>query len=541
MKASANIQTAFHDGFKWATYANVSFKGYLFDQNKQFLQAEEAVHLFERIKDAGSLKNIIKDVDGIFSVIIKNTNSILAASDSINAFPLYYSWINDGWVISDNAYNVLQASPGAINASALPEFLSAGFVLGRETLINGIHRIQAGEIMTFGAHGDIARECYHWFLGGSFRSEPEEALKNELQQLLADTAQRLVQSLGGRTAIVPLSGGYDSRLIACMLKKAAYANTICLTYGRPNPESEISRDVARKLGFKWIFVDYREIEAKSFPDDATFQAYSRYAGNLSAMPYLQEYFAVKHLKEVDRIPGDSVFLPGHTGDYIAGSYVEKTIRTNRRHTKDNSRLIDSYFTFMPLNNKQKKMISDRLSQWFFEYDHPPAATAKKYDVFVEDWDLKEKISKFIFNSSRVFSFFGYQYRFPLWDAELRIFFRELPFALRSYKNLYDKVIEEAYFKPLGVFFGSREIRETALQLRMKKLRMLFRRLIPYCWRKKRMEKRDYVCYNKFTAALARELSAKEYKADERINSYNAIICRWYAQEASRATKDRKKR
>ena len=51
--------------------------------------------------------------------------------------------------------------------------------------------------------------------------------KTKVSQIIENTFIRLVNSLKGKTAVIPLSGGFDSRLIAVMLKKH---NLIILTF-----------------------------------------------------------------------------------------------------------------------------------------------------------------------------------------------------------------------------------------------------------------------------------------------------------------------
>ena len=46
-----------------------------------------------------------------------------------------------------------------------------------------------------------------------------------------------------------------------------------------------------------------------------------YVSGLSSMFFMQEYFAVKYLKESHIIPDDSVFIPGFSGDVLAGSHL----------------------------------------------------------------------------------------------------------------------------------------------------------------------------------------------------------------------------
>ncbi len=525
----------YQDGFRWFTQGNVTFKGYLFDEKAIFRGAQDALSLFGEVEDADGLSRLLKRIDGAFTVIIRQENALLIGTDPMGLFPLLYASIDGEWVVSDSADQVLASkNRWAFNEYALPEFHAAGFVLGEETLVKDVFRTRAGEVLLL-TPGDKKQHCYHYFLPELFLDDPKEELKSRLQEVLNNVSGHLLASLDGKTAVVPLSGGYDSRLIACMLKKAGYDKVICLTYGRPNTESRLSQKVAKALGYEWIFVDYRDININDFHKERNFRAYAGFTGMLGSMPYLQEYFAVMHLKHKGLIPDDSIFVPGHTGDYIAGSYTEKTIRASLSRKENPKELVKKYFLFLILNKKEKKQIEKRLKQWFAGYSPPKAVTSSEYDIYTEDWDLKEKFSKFIFNSAKVFPFFGYQFRLPLWDAEFRSFFRELPFKHRSSKVLYDDVITEGYFKPLGVHFMNEEITSSADHIAIQRVKNVLRFFMPAKVRNQRLSKRDYIFYEKFTRELISSMKDDGASINMNVNSYNAFICQWYANEVKKLT------
>ena len=524
------IHLNFSNGFEWVTSGNITFKGYMFDNNGSFLTAPEATKLFHHVNDIASLESILQQSDGIFTLMIDLPEGTLIATDPIGGFPLLYTKATGGWLIADDAaIFAAQQDKWTYNSEAQPEFLSAGFVLGDETLVKEIKRTQAGQILFLHHNEKKEQKTYYWFLPDHFTSKPKSLLKQELKSVLEGVARRLIDSLQGKTAVVPLSGGYDSRLIACMLKEAGYEQTVCFTYGRPNKESEISKKVAEALGFKWFFIDYNDIDIDGLTDNPEFTDYCNYVGNVSSMPYLQEYFAVKLLKEKKLILENSVFIPGHVGDNIAGSYLEKTIRVSNKKSQNSSRDIrKGYFNFLPLSPGMEKKIETRLNDWFLAYDPPAFISDSQYDPTTEDWALKERLSKFIFNSSGVFPFFGYQCRFPLFDREFRSFFRELPFSFRKHKALYDGVLKEGYFIPSEVHFPGVEINEKPWTLRLRKLKDKFRFLIPYVTRKNRLRRHDYICYHRFTEQMVKDMETRGVKPPRRINSYNALICLWYS-------------
>ncbi len=527
----SNIHLIHQDGFEWKSHGHVTFKGYIYDKHGCFLPANMAVSFFSNITSKKKLLYLLQAIDGAFTLIIKIDGGMLIATDPMGMFPLLYTKVSGKWHIADNIEHLLRHKENCrLNASALPEFHASGFILDKETLIEGIFRTRPGEVLWLKDPDEVSTKIYHFFLPDFFTTDPAAQLRQKLNQVLDHMTDRLVSSLDGKTAVIPLSGGFDSRLIACMLKKAHYHNTICLTYGRPNQESRLSEKVARALGFRWIFVDYREIDPTTFLNDSVFKMYSDYAGMASSMPYLQEYFAIKYITDNQLIPPDSIFLPGHTGDFIAGSYTEKTIRTKITCLADPEILVDKYFRFIHLTDDQKRIIGSRLRRWFKAYEPPSAATSDKYDIFIEDWDLKEKISKFVFNSTKVFPYFGYQYRLPLWDRAFRLFFRKLPFKYRSNKALYDAVLTNDYFRPMGVSFDGEEIKLSFWGQKMQGAKALISHYLPGSIRMKRMKARDYICYHKFTAEMLHSLEDKGIETSLNVNSYNAFICLWYSNE-----------
>lgn len=538
-----NQHLVFNNAYAWHTNQDVSFKGFFFDQDGRFFESTDAAKQFAGVRNMKQLKDICAQIDGSWSVVINKRGKTLAACDPMGMFPLFYARSGPFWLLSDSSSYLADKVDGAsLNHQAELEFLSAGFVLGRETLIEQVYRVKPGELICLDHAPQMPCEetdTWHYFLPEAFSRHPEEQLREEFTTTLQEMTARLLSSVKGKTLVVPLSGGFDSRLIACLLKMAGAEEVVCLTYGRPNPEAELSRRVAKKLGYQWLFADYTNIHTAGFLDDPVFAAYHNYAGNHTSMPYLQEYFAVKHLKEEGLVPGNSIFLPGHSGDYLGGSYVGRTIRMACSWNDIHRHIGNHYFPFIPHNKIQKNNLAKRIRCWLNGYDPPACATDPDYCVYVEDWDVKEKLAKFIFNSASVFPFFGYGVRFPLWDQKLRRFFREVPFPQRLHKRLYDEVIIKNCFQPLGVYFGDEELTGAShgsmqrfTKGPIKQVGKLARRWLPFPLMEQRLKKRDWICYSMLTGEMARYMHEKGISMPRRYNSYNALICAWYIQKTS---------
>ncbi len=121
---------------------------------------------------------------------------------------------------------------------------------GRETLDRSIFQITAGSVADFsrptGSQPSVAR--YYRFHHTDFTKAPRERLIEDLVGVHERVFRRLVGSVGDRTIVVPMSGGYDSRLIGVSLRDLGCRKVICYSYGVPgNWESKISRELTDYL------------------------------------------------------------------------------------------------------------------------------------------------------------------------------------------------------------------------------------------------------------------------------------------------------
>ena len=510
--------------YQWKHKDNHCFTGYFFDDNNVFFSGENALGFLLNFENKDS---DIPKLNGIYTFIKNTPNGIVIITDTINYFPVFYLKQNEDWIVSDDWNSLIEMKGGLIsNLEARQEFQSIGFVLDNETLDNEIYKTRAGEKLVLNNDGTFERITDYYFLPNIFINDSFKNYRNSLLSELYDAGKRLIHFLDSRTAVIPLSGGFDSRLIACILKKLNYENVVCFTYGVKNKEEEISWQVAQNLGFKWFFIDYTEINLETYLDDSQFLEYIKLTGNGYAMPYLQEYFAVKNLVKDNLIPENSVFLPGHVGDNMGGSYILKSVKTKAQNDKLYHNLIENYFFFKKNRSDERKQLKKRILKTTQNYPLKNNYSAK-YNPYIEDWCVKEKFSKFLFHSSKVFDFFGHETYFLLWDKKLVCFFRNLPYPLREHKLLYDDVAINEFFIKLNVYFQETEIKATPAAIQIQKLKSKVRDLFPWSYILKRMKKQDWMYYAAFTSMMENRMEEKGYHRLRKFRLFNAIICRWY--------------
>ncbi len=502
---------------------------------------------FAASRDFREFEGKVAGANGMFSVLIYHPDRVWIGVDRMRTFPLFYTYnvpAGSGdkslLMVSDSVDQLLQRTgTWHMNSTAIAEFLATGYVTGKDTLAENVFQVQAGQVLELGQlKGDEDFQATEAVFYSSYRtgenSPPQTGTKagdkdlDRLEGLSEALFGRLVRSLEGRTAVIALSGGYDSRFVAAMLKKKEYPGVICFSYGRGgNPDMLRAEEVAGKLGFPFIPVVYTEDLIKGFLEDEKFYAWVRFSSNQTSMFFMQEYFALKYLMENRLVPDDAVFIPGHSGDFFGGSQLirhglhpgdEDLGRTVRR-------IFDVKYAWHRPRGVFRKSMLERIRRQLEE----PGETGgiRPYSIH-EDWDLREKLAKFIVNSCNLYSWFGYEYRLPLYDYEFQDFFRDIPFGLKANKKLYDAFLKSRVFGDLGLNFDP-ELQPDEKTQRKARLKGKIKKSLPDFLRPVTLSREDPIFYYEITRTLRQDLQRRGILAKPAGNSYNSFLVRWYIE------------
>ena len=519
-----------NSGFTWESENDLSVKGYAYTQDGKFLKTDSLLdYLSPLLNDEENLISVLKALNGVFSFIYSIDSEVYLYCDKSRFFPLFFR-ISRGVMVSDDPYSLIQDGDTVLKLAA-EEFRYTGYTTGCNTLVTGIKQVPAGELIILKQGKNISRHrifSYRVRLAGlKYDKDPIAVMHAAIEK----AAERLIRSIGQSTPVLPLSGGFDSRLIACILKNHGYSNAICFTYGRKTIEVDLSQKVADMLGFKWYFVNYETLmDERLAIDNEVFTRYYHYASRLTSMFYLQEYPAVLYLMKHNLIPENSIFLPGHSGDLLGGSQFTKvfSIHLNNKHIID--RILQKKYINYPAGQRLLKSFHACLKA---ELDRNDAYLP--YSVF-EDWDIREKIAKFILNSSQVFTFFGYQVRFLFWDDELVEFFRCLPPERKNFRKLYNRCLQDTYFDQYRLNFD-KELTPGPGTLFIQHLKDFLKPFLPGSIRHKYILRNDWACYEKFTRPMLAEITPS-YRKGLPFNSFNSIIINWYLQKVKESLQNK---
>jgi asparagine synthase (glutamine-hydrolysing) len=502
----------------WYNNDNVWATGFIRTEEK-YLIKDELLNYFTGIDTLFKFEQILKTANGQFAVIIKSSGEIWAATDRLRNYPLFYTNYNNQFIISDDCYKLAgMQSEKQFNSNAVYFFLATGYVINDLTLINNIYQVEAGQYMILGE--SFSRNFYYDPNCEPIIDKDLETGAKELKKIISDIFKGHLKALNNRFIAIPLSGGFDSRLIAAMCAAYHPENVLCYTYGiRNNPEVAPAKETAKRLGLKWINIVYDSGLIKEFLHDGFFEDYYPYASNLSSMCFLQDYFAVRYLKENNLVPDNCIFMPGFSGDMLAGSHLIPAMK-NKMDKNQVARLIfREYFGLVKLGNQKKSNVIK------FLVDKIPSGKYETWKV-IETWDIKERQAKFVVNSAKVFSFFGYEYVLPLFDNMLLDFFSNLPFNLKLNKKLYDHVLTEYLFKDLNLNLKN-EINSLPSQKAFQRFKERLKPLLPNKMRNLFIQLQSPVLYDEITKLMLEEFGHNPIIPPKQSNYYNSYITQWY--------------
>jgi len=519
------ITNGYNKAFLWIEVDNIRFIGYLNNQKNLFPNSNDLRVIFAGCVSDDDYKRKIEQLNGVFSIIIYTQEWLIAASDSTRFFPIFYTIQKNEFYIGDNI-NIIREKTNTkeIDNVGKIEFLTAAFTGSHRTLFDKVSQIRPMELITVrnnkintGYYGSFSQST------SDTSTRSHEYLMREAKNTIDKVFKRLFERLKDNKIALPLSCGYDSRLIACKLKEYGFKDVVCFTYGRKTKEVEISRKVAEALNFSWYFVEYTPELIHDFPRTITFLDYYNYAARGTSMFFLQEYPALKYLVEQKILSEEYYALPGHSGDLLRGAMLVKSYPVNAKRKDLPQILLKQKYVHVPLSKSDKKILKQQLQNHINELDADPSLLP--YSL-LEDWEMKERTAKYIFNSSHVFTYFGIKTIFSIWDRDLIEFFRVLPSEERIYDRLYKEVLIKEYFIPNKVWFHD-ELHPTPFATLVDHFKKILRPHLPVSVKEKLLVKNDWPFYGPMTQYLLDELNDQDIYPVSNGSAYLYRILNWY--------------
>lgn len=274
----------------------------------------------------------VRKLRGMFAFAIWDSRKrqTVLARDRIGIKPLYLAGVErpaggKALLFASEVRSILASDlvPRKLNQVALSSYIWNGFVIGPETIIDGVRLLPAGTIAI--VNGDDGRIDLHRFWKIPRSSADRDGVENLREQLSTAARQHLVSDvpLG-----VFLSGGIDSSAVTALAARSAGSRvrTFNISFDESEfDESQHARAVANALGTEHVEV---RLDQRAFRDQLSDALASIDQPTFDA---INTYFVSRAV----RAAGITVALAGTGGDELFGGYksfvdIPKASRWSRR-------------------------------------------------------------------------------------------------------------------------------------------------------------------------------------------------------------------
>ncbi len=202
-------------------------------------------------------------LDGMFAFALFDSvkQLLILARDPFGIKPLHYHFDGANLRFGSEIKAIIcdQDVPRHLDDQGFHDFLNVRFVPGTGTLFKDIHRLGAGNLLSFQGN-EVSVSSYHELQPDSRGARTAAEFAEETRALLANAVQK--QMLGDVPVAAYLSGGIDSSAIVGLMREANNDDfkTFALGFNAPTDELDDARRVAAQFG-----TDHRETRLGKSP------------------------------------------------------------------------------------------------------------------------------------------------------------------------------------------------------------------------------------------------------------------------------------
>lgn len=216
------------------------------DDGMGWLMALGAVHL-----TSASPRLAAEDLDGQFAaaLYVHEREELEVFNDPLGMQGLYRAEHGGRTYIATSCTVLarhLSASPDVLGARL---FLHTGNQFGPVTHWQGIERLEPATVLTFAAHGSGRRSSWRPTVDRRVRAMGFQQTVDHCAEVVVETVRRRLDDLNPLSA--DLTGGYDSRLVAAILKAGDLSFETVTSGEEESVDVRLAREVAAAAGLQW--------------------------------------------------------------------------------------------------------------------------------------------------------------------------------------------------------------------------------------------------------------------------------------------------
>ena len=423
-------------------------KGYIYSYS-----IDKIIEICKDIKKE-EVSSFVESIYGHFALVVQKDNLTFIAVDKIRSTPLFFAKIKNDFYIDYDPKNLVKFDQfyKTIDENAKLEVAMSGFTIGNKTIYKNLHSLKAGELVLF-QYNNYEYIHYYKYFGKVFNKSFDEYLE-KLSEVTLNIFQKMLDQIGNRQIVIPLSGGHDSRLIASILNHLGAKNVKCYTYGTPgNFEAKIAKKISKRLGYEWRFIPLTYKSEKKYYSSSEYNEYLEFSETFSSVPFIQSLSTIKYLRDMDWINPDAIFINGLSGDFISGGHADiknggKYDDGSSKSRKENilNQLIEKHFSLWGSLKTKHNINKIKNNLWSEIIKGCGNLGDKRQDhLFSEYSELIDRQSKYVIKKQKVYEFYGYDWKLPFWDDQYLFFWQKVPLNYKLKQKLYTEMLKKNNF------------------------------------------------------------------------------------------------
>lgn len=372
-----------------------------------------------------------KNEDGLFIYFDKKSYEITIQSSFFGEIPLFYFLRSNNIIISTSFPELLhnindkKKLTVSFDRIGIIESLIFDTPLRSRTLFENIKKAMPGKRLTIKLESAMLKEETLFVLPfdkGNTVADKKKFLNNATDIIQGVTSQ--FKKLNNKI-ILPLSGGLDSRILACLLK----ANDIpfeAVTFGpKESTDPFIAKKIAKELEMPINHLVLKDNYYKQYGDEVTWLT-----GGLSSHMHCHLYAIFSS----SNMSADYIIHGQYGGNYAGASQPEHSCSyTMSEHEALNDYLfknVEPVWIWSKLSNGDQEIIIKDLTEIMQDNCHENLPC--HFEEYIHNVERQFSLLSNVFSPLEIF---GKIIR-PFAKKDYAIFFNSLPFELRVDRNLY---------------------------------------------------------------------------------------------------------
>jgi len=267
-------------------------------------------------------RDLILELNGVFNFVIfdAETGTFTVVNDRYGMKPLYYYHDEPFFIFASEVKAIIRDGkvPKEIDWDGWHDIFSYGYLIGNKTVFRNIHSLHNAAILTLDADGISSDKYWRYDQVEVDHESSERDLVDEGVRLFRQAVERQTRNL--EKCVVPLSAGYDSRGIACAIKKFTDVDLETFTYRACDEDVIFAREIADLLNVdNHYFPRPRDIVEKYLVD----MVYLNDGMRILIPPPPTTMMLLQYARERSKVP--EIHLMGLAAIILRGRSPEKDI------------------------------------------------------------------------------------------------------------------------------------------------------------------------------------------------------------------------